>query len=190
MGETDKKLEAERLRVQERLERAQERRSEANNAVKLSEETSGKGIDKGIGKATPGGEADVPATGSQQANIVAGVVLLVVTGQGSGTGFIVSRDGFIVTNAHVLGSAKAQVSAYWDASAGRKPIRLRVVDFAEADDLALLKAETGAPFQAMGMAEVYELSRPLLAAGFPLAGSVAHALQTSPSDIVLGAATR
>ena len=33
--------------------------------------------------------------------------------------------------------------------------------------------------------EVYELQRPLLSAGFPLAGSVAEALQTSSSDIVL-----
>jgi S1-C subfamily serine protease len=32
---------------------------------------------------------------------------------------------------------------------------------------------------------VYDLQRPLIAVGFPLAGSVAETLQTSPSDIVV-----
>jgi serine protease Do len=175
---TDKQLLEDRARIQERITRGLERSAQEKEKIGPSGVASG-------GPTTPGGVADAPATGSQQQKIVSGVVLLLVPGIGSGTGFIVSRDGLIVTNAHVLGSAKAQVMALWDASAGRKQVRLRVVDYAEADDLALLKAETGSPFQPLVMTEVYELSRPLLAAGFPLAGSVAEALQTSPSDIVL-----
>ena len=173
----DKQLLEDRQRIQERITRGLERSAQEKEKIG----TSG----AATGPATPGGIADAPATGSQQEKIVSGVVLLLVPGIGSGTGFIVSRDGLIVTNAHVLGSSKAQVMALWDASAGRKQVRLRVVEYAEADDLALLKAETGSPFQPLVMNEVYELSRPLLAAGFPLAGSVAEALQTSPSDIVL-----
>ena len=113
------------------------------------------------------------------------MVLLAVENRGSGTGFFINADGLLVTNAHVVGSREAKILALWDASARRQPVRMRVVQISEADDLALLKAESGAPFQTLEMAEVYELSRPLIAAGFPLAGGVAQALQTSPSDIVM-----
>lgn len=137
------------------------------------------------GPATPGGIAEGPVAGSQQAKLVAGVILLVVKDRGTGTGFLVSRDGLVVTNAHVLKDRTATVMAMWDAGANRRPVRMVVVDFAEADDLALLKAVDGGPFEPLPMAEVYELQRPVLSAGFPLAGSVAETLQTSPSDIVL-----
>jgi serine protease Do len=123
--------------------------------------------------------------GSQQSKLVAGVVLLVVKEHGTGTGFLVSRDGLVVTNAHVVKNRTATVYAVWDASAKRKPVRLKVVDFAEADDLSLLQAVDGGPFEPLAMNEVYELQRPLLSAGFPMASSIAEALQTSPSDIVL-----
>ncbi len=176
MAAADEALMEQRNRVQEKLTHSNQQRAEAANNIPSS---------SNAGEATPGGQAEKPATGSQQAKMVAGVVLLAVPGKGSGTGFVVSRDGLIVTNAHVIGSAKAQVSALWDASAGRKPVQLRVVDYAEADDLVLLKAETGAPYEPMAMSEIYELSRPLFSVGFPLAGSVAETLQTSPSDIVL-----
>jgi S1-C subfamily serine protease len=91
----------------------------------------------------------------------------------------------VVTNAHVVKSRDAIVMAMWDASAKRPPIELKVIDLAEQDDLALLQATSGGPFEPLPLTEVYELQRPLLSAGFPLAGSVAATLKTSPSDIVL-----
>lgn len=154
-------------------------------AQRRAEEQNGPAASGPVGKATPGGVAEGPAAGSQQAKLVAGVVLLVIKDRGTGTGFLVSRDGLVVTNAHVLKDRNATVMAMWDASANRRPVRMTVVDFAEADDLALLRATEGAPYEPLPMSEVYELQRPLLSAGFPLAGAIADSLQTSPSDIVL-----
>ena len=172
----DEVLVAQKKRVDEVLAAISQRRAE---------EQKGPAASAPVGKATPGGLAEGPVAGSQQAKLVAGVILLVVKDRGTGTGFIVSRDGLVVTNAHVLKDRNATVMAVWDASANRRPVRMNVVDFAEADDLALLKAVDGAPYEPLPMSEVYELQRPLLSAGFPLAGSIALTLQTSPSDIVL-----
>jgi S1-C subfamily serine protease len=176
--DTELTLREERAKIQERIQRGQEQVADAQRAVVEQ------GGTPSVGSTTPGGKADGPAAGSLQEKIIHGVVLLVVPGRGSGSGFIVSRDGYIVTNAHVVGSATASVTAYFDASAARKPVRLKVVEYAQADDLALLKADSGA-FEPLMMQEVYELSRPILAAGFPLAGTIANTLQTSPTDIVL-----
>ena len=175
---SDQALVARRKRLDEILANLDQRRADEQRKAGLDSRLA-------MGQATPGGVADGPAVGSQQAKLIAGVVLLVVKDHGTGTGFFVTREGLLVTNAHVLGAKTAKVTAVWDASAGRKPVTLRVVDYAEADDLALLKADSGSPFDPLQMKEVYELQRPLLSAGFPLAGSVAEALQTSSSDIVL-----
>lgn len=172
----DEALVARRKRVDENLAAIAKRRAEEQHGAAASAPS---------GPATPGGVAEGPAAGSQQAKLVAGVILLVVKDRGTGTGFIVSRDGLVVTNAHVLKDRNATVMAMWDASANRRPVRMSVVDYAEADDLALLKAVDGAPYEPLPMSEVYELQRSVLSAGFPLAGSVAETLQTSPSDIVL-----
>jgi S1-C subfamily serine protease len=181
LAKKDEALVARRRRVDEILgaiarRRAEEQAGGASGVVRTA---------PGGGPATPGGFAEAPVAGSQQARLVAGVVLLVVKDRGTGTGFLVSNDGLVVTNAHVLGDRNVAVVAMWDAGANRRPVRMTVVDFAEADDLALLKAVDGAPFEPLPMNEVYELQRPLIAAGFPLAGSVAESLQTSPSDIVV-----
>ena len=171
----DQALQAQRKRVDGILEAITQRRAEEQHGP-------GQGPP---GKATQGGVAEGPTAGSQQAKLVAGVILLVVKDGGTGTGFIVSRDGLVVTNAHVLKSRTATVMAMWDASADRPPVPLKVIDYAEADDLALLQAVEGGPFEPLPMSEVYDLQRPLLSAGFPLAGSIVASLQTSPSDIVL-----
>lgn len=176
LAKQDEDLAARQARLQEKLAGIAKRRSEEAGAPVSRPPT---------GPTTPGGYADQPAAGSQQAKLAAGVVLLVIKNAGTGTGFIVTRDGLVVTNAHVLGSRNAEVMAMWDASANRRPVRMTVVEYAEADDLALLRAEDAGPFEPLPMSEVYELQRPLIAAGFPLASSVAGTLQTSPSDIVV-----
>jgi serine protease Do len=126
-----------------------------------------------------------PATG-QEARLKAAVVLVGVEGRGSGTGFFVSADGLLITNAHVVGDGKLPMFALWDGGAKHAPVRLRLVQLAAEADLALLRAEAGdAAFQALELRELYGLATPVLAAGFPLAGGISQALGTSPSDIVL-----
>jgi S1-C subfamily serine protease len=175
----DEALLARRKRLDEAIASIAQRRAAEQNPA------AGDAVASAPGPSTPGGVAEAPAVGSLQAKLVAGVVLLVVKDIGTGTGFLVSRDGLVVTNAHVLRNRNATVMAMWDASANRRTVRMKVIDFSEADDLALLQAVDGAPFEPLPLTEVYELQRPLLSAGFPLAGSIANSLQTSPSDIVL-----
>jgi len=118
------------------------------------------------------------------------VVLVAVEDRGAGSGFVVSARGHIVTNAHVLGDAPGRVVALWDAGAGRKPARLRVVQVAKADDLALLQIDGDAVgLEPLALREGSDLTTPLIAAGFPLAAGVANALGTAASDIVLSRGT-
>ena len=60
---------------------------------------------------------------------------------GQGSGFIVRADGFIVTNAHVVGEAPQVTVGLAD---GRE-LQARVIGRDVATDIALLKVEAGAP---------------------------------------------
>lgn len=133
---------------------------------------------------TPAGPAGpaVPLAGGDQ-RLTGAVVLISVRNRGTGTGFFVTPDGLLLTNAHVVGDGKAEMIALWDVSAKRPPARLRLIQVLPADDLALLRVEEAGVFAALSTKEVYDLSVPVMAAGFPLAGAVADALKTSPSDI-------
>lgn len=178
----DQELATKRKRIEDRSAARDLRRAEEQRKIAGTTGSAG-------GLSTPGGQAPAPIAGSAQANLLSSVVLLVVPKRGSGTGFFVTKDGLLVTNAHVIGSKDAKVVALWDASAKRTAVPMRVVDYNEADDLALLKPESSGSFQPLVMSEMYDLSRPLKAAGFPLAGTMAEQLHTSPSDIVVTSGT-
>jgi S1-C subfamily serine protease len=113
------------------------------------------------------------------------VVLLVVKDRGTGTGFFVTSSGLLVTNAHVVGDGKTEITALWDSGANHAPVVMEVVKLRPLEDLALLRATDTSSYLSLEMKEHYELARPLLAAGFPLAGAFARSLRTSPSDIVI-----
>ncbi len=68
-------------------------------------------------------------------------VLQVRRGGGSGTGFIVEGPGLVVTNAHVVGSAKT-VQLILDR--GKKPVTATVTGSDESSDLAVLKVDPDA----------------------------------------------
>jgi S1-C subfamily serine protease len=123
--------------------------------------------------------------GSFEAKLKAAVVLINVQGRGTGTGFFISGDGYLVTNAHVVGNEGQQATAQWDDSAGHKPMKLRLVKVDESTDLALLRADSDETMKFLELREIYGLSKAVVAVGFPLAGSVALTLGTSPSDIVV-----
>jgi S1-C subfamily serine protease len=125
------------------------------------------------------------ALGSLEERLKSTVVLLLVKERGTGTGFFVSSNGLLVTNAHVVGDGKAEITALWDSGANHPAVVMELVKLDADADLALLRATDGRSYLTLEMREHYELARPLLAAGFPLAGAFARSLATSPSDIVV-----
>ncbi|NJS14468.1 MAG: PDZ domain-containing protein [Sphingopyxis sp.] len=69
--------------------------------------------------------------------------------QGGGSGFLISADGYIVTNNHVIsgGPRGAEVDTVTVIMTDRREFRARIVGRDAASDLALLKIEaTGLPF--------------------------------------------
>lgn len=150
--------------------------------AELDQERSSEAARLSAARTAPGATAAAPS--GLEIRLRAAVVLIHVQGRGSGSGFFISDDGLVVTNAHVIGDGQAPMVAQWDGAAGRAPARLRLVQLVREDDLALLRV-AGSGFTALQLTEVYELSRPLMAVGFPLAGDVSRALGTSPADIVV-----
>ena len=68
-------------------------------------------------------------------------VVSVRTNEGSGTGFLISRDGKLVTNAHVVGSASRVLVRF---GARGDSLDAAVVGTDESDDLAVLSIDPGA----------------------------------------------
>lgn len=135
------------------------------------------------------GSGRVTASAGLEARLRSAVVLVVIEKGGSGSGFFISRDGLLVTNAHVIGDGTSAMAAIWDGGAHRAQTMLRLIKKLPDDDLALLRAEGSGDFTYLELGEMYDISRPLLAVGYPLAGGVSRALGTSPSDIVVTSGT-
>lgn len=70
-------------------------------------------------------------------------------GMGWGTGFVVSSDGHIVTNAHVVEDAQ-RVTVYLKNS---QKLTAKVVRTQESDDLALLKVEAPSPLYTVALGD-------------------------------------
>jgi serine protease Do len=101
---------------------------------------------------------------------------IVNRGQSTGSGAIVSADGLILTNAHVLGGAdRAQVLLPADALAGGRPgggvqtqVAARVLGVDTESDLALLQAPlSGLPFLPLDPAAQVRQGELVLAFGSP-----------------------
>ena len=96
-------------------------------------------------------------------------VVSVQAGGGSGTGFLIDRDGTIVTNAHVVGGA-SQVRVRFDDDAS--PVTARVVGTDPSSDLAVLKVDTsaarGVTPLALAESDTVEVGDAAIAIGFPL----------------------
>lgn len=186
MARRDEELVAALTSAGQRIEQLEVERNQSE--LRLAALVAEAGATREAGEPRAVGEpqgpmAALPKPEGLEAQLKAAVVLVMVEDYGSGTGFFITGDGLLVTNAHVLGP-KRQATALWDAAAKRAPVRLRVVQIDERADLCLLRAE-GGPFNVLEMAEVYELSKPMMSVGFPLAGQMAANLGTSASDIVV-----
>ncbi len=85
--------------------------------------------------------------------------------QGSGSGVIISDDGYIVTNNHVVDGADEVTVVMND----KKTITAKVIGKDAATDLAVLKVEeTNLPYLSFGNSDDLRLGQWVLAVGYPL----------------------
>ena len=85
--------------------------------------------------------------------------------QSLGSGVIVSNDGYILTNNHVVGSANAQVSV---VMADKRELRAKIIGVDEWTDLALLKIDArGLPMLQWGDSSKLRVAEWVLAIGNP-----------------------
>ena len=85
--------------------------------------------------------------------------------QSLGSGVIVSSDGYILTNNHVVGDARAQVSV---VMADKRELKARIVGTDEWTDIALLKIEDrGLPVLPWGDSSKLKVAEWVLAIGNP-----------------------
>lgn len=88
--------------------------------------------------------------------------------QSLGSGFIISKDGYIVTNNHVIKGADV-VKVTLQNSKNKEPFIAKVIGVDEETDLALLKIETkeSLPILRFGDSESFEVGEWVLAIGNP-----------------------
>ncbi|MBK7661621.1 MAG: Do family serine endopeptidase [Betaproteobacteria bacterium] len=84
--------------------------------------------------------------------------------QGLGSGFIISADGFIVTNAHVIEGAEEINVRFTD----KRELKAKVIGADKRSDVALIKVEaTGLPFVKLGDSNTTRVGEWVLAIGSP-----------------------
>ncbi len=85
----------------------------------------------------------------------------------SGTGIVMSSDGYILTNAHVVDGASA-LSVYTSGSSKERPAR--VVGVSPCDDLAVIKVDdtTGLTPATFGKSSTQHVGEDVAAIGYPL----------------------
>lgn len=85
---------------------------------------------------------------------------------GGGSGFIVSKDGYIITSAHVIADPEATYSAVLEPT---KKYPIKVLSRDPINDIAILIIEgKNFPFLELGNAKDVELGEPVIAVGNPL----------------------
>jgi serine protease Do len=85
--------------------------------------------------------------------------------QGMGTGFLITPDGYILTNNHVV----ADANRIWVTLQDRRRLEARVVGRDPTTDIAVVKVEgTGFPVVRLGTSENARVGEWVLAIGFPL----------------------
>ena len=102
---------------------------------------------------------------------VASLAVRTSRGEGSGSGSVITADGYLLTSAHVVAGANSAEAAFTDGTT----VKVDVVGRDVLSDLAVLKARGAVPAPvAMGRAEDLRVGQLVVAVGSPLglAGSV------------------
>ncbi|MCH9011147.1 MAG: trypsin-like peptidase domain-containing protein, partial [Chloroflexi bacterium] len=108
-------------------------------------------------------------------------VVQIISDAGTGSGFVFSEDGWVVTNAHVVGNS-LDVAVMID---GRTPIKGRVVGLDEEIDLAVIRLEGFGVLQILTFADsdVVSEGEDVVAIGFPL-GDILGSTATVTKGVV------
>jgi TPR repeat protein len=96
----------------------------------------------------------------------------------TGSGFGVSRDGYVITNYHVIGDCNAVRIAD-----GATRVLAPVAEEDPKNDLALLKSERTFDSPAHIRTSPLKLGEPVWAAGFPLSGILASSINVTPGAV-------
>jgi len=91
-------------------------------------------------------------------------VVTIQTDVAQGTGFIISEDGYLVTNAHVLAGARKANAITSD----REVKKLTLIGYDTNLDIALLKIEGTYEFLELGNSDNIEIGEKVIAIGNPL----------------------
>ena len=94
-----------------------------------------------------------------------GVISVRGEGQGSGSGFVITPDGFAITNSHVVGDRSRLIAETSDGD----QVDVTVIGDDPATDLALLRlAARDLPFTDVGDSELLRVGQLVIAMGSPL----------------------
>lgn len=115
-------------------------------------------------------------------------VVLIATRSGTGSGFFINKQGYLITNRHVVGSREETpyVTVYWEAGQKRKPENFSIVSISEQRDLALLKPiQAGRQYDFIKTGSHYQLTSDIVTAGFPLGAAVGRHLGTNDIELTM-----
>ncbi|NRA40542.1 MAG: trypsin-like peptidase domain-containing protein [Planctomycetes bacterium] len=117
-------------------------------------------------------------------------VLILVDNSGSGSGFVVNKLGYVITNAHVVlgenGQRAKKLKIMYDLGAGRSSEDYKIVQVNSEVDLALLAPiKAGKKYQPMLLRTDPMLGERIRVFGFPMAMQTKQSTQSAVNNIVL-----
>ena len=140
-------------------------------ALQRDDEESVRDVSASLGAGTPTSRDVTPGAVSSIARSVLPSVVSIAVGNGAGSGVIVRKDGYIVTNNHVVEGADDISVTLADGTTADAT----VVGTDPETDLAVIKARvTGLPVAPLGRSNDLQVGDPVVAIGSPLglAGTV------------------
>lgn len=125
---------------------------------------------------------------SIQADFIKKAAVLVASKKGTGSGFFINHQGYLITNRHVVGadSEGDHATIYWDAGQKRQPENFRIIAISAERDLALLKPiNPSQKYQYFKTDSTYNLAADIIVAGYPLGASIGKTLGTNDIDLTI-----